>query len=242
MKFKLIFPVLFFTILLTSCESNEEIIEEKSVPVKIYETKPELIINYLDVVGSVTATEDVIIYSKVSERIDNINVKPGERVKKDQILASQYNMIFKQSVNAAESGVKSAETQFKQILSDYERMEKLFNQKAVSPQQFEQIKTQKETANLAYEQSMVQLGLAKEQFQNSVLKAPFDGTVAAIFVEKNQMLMAGQPVFQVLTPKSMKAKVNISSRDIGKIFRNQNVRMKFPSIPRKDLFRICELY
>ena len=60
-------------------------------------------------------------------------------------------------------------------------MNELFKQKAVSQQQFDQTKTQKETAETSLDLSKLQLEQADENYQNSFIKAPFAGIVGAIF-------------------------------------------------------------
>ncbi|MCF8241860.1 MAG: efflux RND transporter periplasmic adaptor subunit [Melioribacteraceae bacterium] len=224
----LFFLLLVFTFI--SCQQEEEKEEEKAVPVKIYKISPESISSYIKLTGSVTAENDAIIFSKISEKLVNINVKPGTRVKKDQVLAVQYNETFKQAVELSEAMVKSAQAQIDLMKQEFERMEKLYNQKAVSQQQYDQTKTQKETAEAGLEQAKSQLNQTREQFENSFIKAPFDGIVAAVFFEKDQMLPAGQPVMQIVTPGSMKAKLKIPSKDIRHIKIGQKAEISFPSL------------
>jgi len=64
------------------------------------------------------------------------------------------------------------------------------DQKAISPQQFDQAKVAKETSEQGLEQAKSMLEQAKEQYENSFVKAPFDGVVAAVYVEKNQTIIS----------------------------------------------------
>lgn len=231
-KFLIVF-VSFFLILMLGCQKENEKQEEKLVPVKVFELKPDNIGNYFRATGTITAGEDVMIYSKATEKIEKIFVKPGDQVKAEQILAVQYNSLFKQNVEAAENGVKSAEVNLKMLQQDFNRMKSLFEQKAISIQQFEQIKTQYESANIALESAKVQLQQAKEQFENSFIRSPINGTIASINIEKNQMVAAGIPVIQVISGGSMKAKVKIPATEISSIRKGQNVNVNFPAIPDK---------
>lgn len=223
-----------FLFTLIGCSKEEEKKEEKSVPVKVFAVRNDRIENAIKITGSISAGEDVYVPAKVTERIEKIYVKPGDRVYKGQTIAVQYNAIFKQGVEAAETAVKSVEAQAKLVAQDYERMKKLFDQKAISQQQYDQIKTQYDATQFSVEQAKVQLLQAKEQFDNSFVKAPFAGIAASIMVENNQMIIAGTPVVQVINPSSMKAKIKIPSADIKGIFKGQNVKISFPSIPDKN--------
>lgn len=233
MKSMLIVGLVFFSIALVSCSQEEEKQVEKSVPVKIYKIVPDNIGSFLKITGTVTAGEDAVVYAKVSEKIEKISVKPGDRVSKDQIIAVQYSEIFKQGVEAAEAAVKTAEVQMKLVKLDYERIKKLFDQKAVSQQQFDQMNAQRESAELGYEQAKVALKQAKEQYDNCFIKAPFAGVAASVYVDLSQMAMAGQPVAQIVNSGSMKAKIKVPSSDMSKVFKGQPVQIQFPSVPDK---------
>lgn len=221
-------PLLFI-----GCKNEEVKKDEKFVPVKVFKVKPDNIGNYLRATGSVIAGEDVMIYSKITEKVENIFVKPGDKVSIGQTLAVQYNAVLKQSVEAAENAVRTAEIQLKMLQQDFNRMHSLFEQKAISPQQFEQSKTQLESAQIAFESAKVQLQQAKEQYENSFIKSSINGIVASINIEKNHMLAAGVPVIQVVSGGSMKAKVKIPSTEISSIRKGQKVKVNFPSIPDK---------
>ncbi|MFH1197514.1 MAG: efflux RND transporter periplasmic adaptor subunit [bacterium] len=233
MKRLIIVSLLISAVFLTSCSQETEKKTEKSVPVKIYKVMPENIGSFLKITGNVTAGEDAVVFAKVSEKIEKIFVKPGDRISQGQTIAAQYNAIYKQGVEAAETAVKTADTQLNQVKQDYERMKKLFDQKAISPQQYDQIKTQNESAELGLNQAKVQLKQAKEQYEYCFIKAPFSGIVASIYVDPGQMLMAGQPVAQVINSNSMKAKIKVPSEDISKVFKSQPVQIMFPSVPNK---------
>ncbi len=113
-------------------------------------------------------------------------------------------------------------------------MSKLFSEKAISQQQFDQVKTAKETAEHSLNQAQSGYEQAKEQYENSFVKAPFDGVVAAVYVEENQMVNMGQPVVQILSSSKMKSKVNLTGTDIQNVKPGQKVIIKFPVIPNEE--------
>lgn len=220
-------------LILAGCAKEAEEKVEKPVPVKIYKIKAEPISNYIRATGTITAEEDVIVYGKVSERIEKIYVEPGERVNKDQIIAKQKNDILNRGLEFANAALKAAEAQASLAAQNFERMDKLFAEKAVSQQQYDQAKTTKETAEHSFDQAKSAYAQAKEQYENSFVKAPFNGIVAAVYVEENQMINAGQPVVQVLSNSNMKSKLKLTGSDIHIVKAGQNVLIKFPVIPGK---------
>ena len=234
MKVRIFITISLLMLMFFGCSQETEENVEKVVPVKIYKVKAENISDYIKVTGSVTAEEDVVVYAKVTERIEKIYVKPGQKVSKNQLLIEQKNDILKQGLEMANSALKTAEAQMKLSAQDFERMKKLHSEKAISQQQFDQAKTAKETTELAFEQAKSGYQQAKEQYDNSFAKAPFDGVVAAVYFEKNEMVNMGQRLVQVISPSNMKSKVYLTGEDVQNVKTGQNVLIKFPTIPREE--------
>jgi len=234
MRNKIIFLISFALLAVIGCSQKEEENAEKSVPVKIYKVKSESISKYIRTTGSVAGEEDVILYGKVAERVEKINVRPGQAVVKNQILVEQKNDILKQGLDIAGAALKTAEGQSKLAATDFERLSKLHSEKAISPQQFDQAKTAKETAEHAFEQAKSMYEQAKEQYENSFVKAPFDGVVAAVYVENNQTINIGQQVIQIISPSKMKSKVYLTGEDVQNVKAGQKVLIKFPTIAGQE--------
>jgi membrane fusion protein, multidrug efflux system len=217
--------------ILAGCSGETEQQEEAEIPVRVYTVQAENLTQYLKLTGTITAEKDQILFSKISERIESLSVKPGDRVNSNQIIARQYNAAFAQGVDAARAGVENAEAQYELAEINFKRMERLYTQRAVSTQQFEQTSTQFKAASSALDAARAQLQQAVEQLENSIIKAPFSGVVAVVHVELNQMVPAGQPVAQIIDQSAMKSKIKIASRDVNLIQIGQEVEVSIPSIP-----------
>ena len=232
-KINFLFSFLLIGIILSGCSSDSEKNDEVVVPVKVYITQPESLTQFLKLTGTITARNDQVVYSKISERIEALFVKPGDRVSANQIIAKQYSALLHQGVEVAKANVTNAEAQFELAELNFKRMERLLDQKAVSPQQFDQSSTQFKAAGSALEAARAQLQQAIEQLDNANIKAPFIGTVAAVFVELNQMVMAGQQVAQIIDASSMKSKIKVASRDINLVKKGKEVEISIPAVPGK---------
>lgn len=230
MNKRILVTIVLALIFMVACSQNESENSEKAVPVKIYKVKSESISQYIRTTGMVKAEDDVILLSKIPERVEKIYVRPGTNVKKDQVLAEQKNDIYKQGMEIANSALRTAEVHLRMTLQDFERMNKLYSEKAISQQQFDQIKSAKETAEQTFNQAKSAYEQAKEQYDNCFIKAPFDGIVAAVYVEENQTINMGQPVFQILSPSKMKSKVNLTGTDVQNVKVGQKVSINFPTI------------
>ncbi|HEX3075186.1 MAG TPA: efflux RND transporter periplasmic adaptor subunit [Ignavibacteriales bacterium] len=224
--------LLILAVMIAGCGSGEEKQTEQSVPVQIYKPAPSTIANTVALTGGVTAENDAVIYSKVSEKIDKIYVNPGDRVSAGQTLAVQANAALRSGVEVAQAAVKSAEALANLAAQEFARNERLFGQKAISQQQYDKASSEKASAQAAVEQAKASLAQAQEHYQDSFIKAPFAGVVGAVYVTEDQFVPAGQQVVQMAGSNSqMKAKLQASGMDYGRIKKGQNVRITFPTIP-----------
>jgi RND family efflux transporter MFP subunit len=83
-----------------------------------------------------------------------------------------------------------------QTEKDYRRMTALGEKGYVTSQQAEQ---------------------AREMWENSVITAPFDGTVAKLFVDSGEMLVGGTPAILLADLNDMILETNIDETDIGSV-------------------------
>lgn len=229
---KLILPLLILLVI-SGCSKEKGTKEETRVPVRVYNVQPESLTRYLSITGTITAEKDQVLYSKISERIIDLRVKAGDRISKDGTILTQYNVILNQGLEAAKANVNNAEAQLELSEQNFARMQRLFNQRAISPQQFEQATAQRKASLAALEAARAQLKQAQEQVENSIIKSPFNGLVAAVFVDQNQMLQAGMQVAQIIDPSRMISKVRVASRDISLIRPGQEVIVSIPSISER---------
>ncbi|MGK9368635.1 efflux RND transporter periplasmic adaptor subunit [Melioribacter sp. Ez-97] len=229
--------LLFAAIILfagVSCTQEEQIAEEKSVPVKVYIAKPSSISSYIKVTGTLESNDDAVLISKVNETVEEIVAKPGQKVRKGDLLIKLNDNIQRQNYNAAAAALNSAKAQFELTEKEFERQNKLYEEKAISSQQYDQIKTNFKNARLLLEQAEAQAKLAEEQLQFCYIKSPVDGIVASVYVEKNQMVGAGQQLARVIGPDKMKSKVFVTGGDIYRVKLSQSVMVSVPVLDDKE--------
>ncbi|MGK9475297.1 efflux RND transporter periplasmic adaptor subunit [Melioribacter sp. OK-6-Me] len=223
--------LLYATIILfvgISCTQEEKVVEEKSVPVKVYVAKPSSISSYIIVTGSLESNNDAVLISKVNETVEDIIAEPGQKVRKGDLLIKLNDKIQRQNYNVAIAALNSAKAQLELTQKEYERQNKLYEENAISTQQFDQIKTTFKNAKLLLEQAEAQAKLAEEQLQFCYVRSPIDGIVASVYVEKNQMVGAGQQLVRVVGPDKMKSKVFVTGSDIYRVKLGQETMIKIP--------------
>jgi RND family efflux transporter MFP subunit len=218
-------------VLISGCKPHKPPQLQRVLPVRVFEVQPDSISEYITLTGSIEAQNDAVVYSKISEKLISLQVKTGDLVTAGQILGTQYHQAALQGKTVAAAALKSAQIQLQTSGNDFNRMKNLYDKKAISNQQFDQSKSQYDIAQATYEQAQASLEQATVQVENAILRAPFDGKVATVNYEVNQMINQGQPVIHIINAHTVKAKLKVPSIDIGKIVIGKNVTAAFPSLP-----------
>lgn len=223
--------VLALSVMIIGCKKKKVEEVERVIPVEVYVAAPDSISSYIKLTGGIEAQNDAFVYSKTSEKLTSVNVKPGDRVKAGQILAVQYNRAALQGKLLAEASLKSAKIQLQSKQDDFNRMKNLLAKNAISKQQFDLAKSQYDVAQAAIEQASAAMEQADVQYENTILRAPFDGRVGMVYFEVNEMVAAGQQVIKIVNANTVKAKLRVPAVDIQKISVGQLVKASFPSLP-----------
>ena len=91
----------------------------------------------------------------------------------------------------------------------------------------------KKRAQLQIAAAQGQLDSIKAQLDNTLIKAPISGIVSQKYIEVGEMAIAGNPVVEIVNPKSIEIKVSLTEFDIGKVFIGQEVEVVLASYPNE---------
>jgi RND family efflux transporter MFP subunit len=143
------------------------------------------------------------LLAEVGGRVTHKTIPEGTAVVKDQIIAR----IDPRDYRNAHLSAKAA---FELALSDFERLENLYQRKAIPLSQLDGAKAKVETTRSA-------MNTAALEVERCLIKAPFEGMINRIFVEEGQYLKDGDPVAEVLQMKRLKVRVGIPESDVDAV-------------------------
>lgn len=173
--------ILLVTLSVASCSKSEAPIKKSVVrPVKlvtVQDSNSDLIRSFP---GKVKASEAAELSFRLAGELTELYVKEGQQITKGTLLAKLDDADVRNQLQDRQASYNLA-------LADYQRKLKLFKQGTVSRAVYDQAKAQLASTKAA-------LDLAKDNVQYTVLKAPFDGTIAKIPVENYQSIQAKQTI------------------------------------------------
>jgi len=264
---------------------KSQIEEEIIVPVRTALVEKGEVNSFLKVTGVVEANETVRVTSEIMGQAKEVKVKNGEEVNRGDILIALGDEQIKiqmaqaqatldsvqassdkiksgarpQVIKQAESALLQAKMNRDSVEENYLRMKKLFTEKAISEQQYEQAKNQYEIADVQYQsaqesyelviegaaeediksveaqvrQAKAALDMAKYQLKNTQITAPISGKVTSISVSSGEMISPSIPLLSIIDVSRIFVKVGISEKDISKIKEGQKVSLEIDAFPEE---------
>ena len=185
MKFNLILPAL--VILVSACSKEKTVQFTPSV----YLIQPTAITDVVEkkYSGISEGDADISLGFKTPGEINKIYVKEGDYVRKGELLAELDDSDYK-------LGVEALEIQYSQVKEEVSRIEKLYQQKSVSVNDYEK-------AQAGLKQLAIQLQLNKNKLNYTKLYAPTDGYIVSVNFSKAEMVDAGTTLFKLLDVSKM---------------------------------------
>ena len=213
-------------------EYKPEVIEtEAAVPVNTAEVKFREFDYEIDAVGTLKAREACTLSPKVSGNVNAVMADIGDRVKKGQVLVNIDSTNFKlqvkrvaASMEAARANVAEAKAGFERAGKDYARAKNLIKEKVIPQSRFDDteaaFKAAKEALSAAksqHSQAKAALDTAKQHLDDTQIKSLISGVVVERNVEIGQTISPGLQVFLILDQTKLKADVDLSGIDFGRV-------------------------
>lgn len=159
--------------------------------------------------GTVTARSVAQVSPKVPARILEISVKTGDAVKTGQIVARLDPTELQSRVNQARSALAAAEAQSAKTSSELRRTQSLFSQEAATQQSLEISQAAARSAEAQVSAARAGIATAESLAGETVLRAPFDGTVVKRNLEPGDTAMPGSPVLTVQSSQKLRVEAAI---------------------------------
>lgn len=190
--------------------------------------------------GSVESVNEVDVGAQASGKITKLYVKLGQEIKKGDMIAdidstTQINTLNtkKAALVSYQAQLKAKKTAYDVALSSYNRLSKLYTQKATSldsvnaaKSTLDNAKAEMEAIEANIKQAEIEVNTAETNVGYTKITAPMDGTVISVPVSEGQTVNANQTTPTIVTIadlSKMKIKPEISEGDITKVKAGQEV-------------------
>lgn len=142
--------------------------------------------------GTVMAMQKVPIRSSVSGLVMEKYVKGGEYVTEGQALYRIDTRNYASALAAAEAKAAQARATYENAKKDLARLDSLMESGAISEKMYDGQKAATEAYRSVYEAAQSQVDLAQNSMNDTVVKAPFSGTLSMDDIPVGTFVAAGQ--------------------------------------------------
>ena len=176
--------------------------------------------HFIELQGNVKTKQNVLVYPEMPGILNKVYVKEGQKVIKDDILATIDDGGLSQQLLLLKSNEQLAKTTF-------ERQKRLWDQQIGSEIQYLQAKTSYNSQKNATRQLKKQLG-------KFTIRAPFSGIIDNVFKEKGTVVAPGPgaEIFRIINLSNMYIETDVPESYISSIKKNKMVEVNFPILGR----------
>jgi len=205
---KHIFIGLTGVVLLAGCgkHDDEEMSSEPAAPpVAVFTESVQVqpLWDEEEVVGNVEAAQRSVLSAKVTGVVDAVNVAPGAKVTRGQVLAT----IDAREIRARLDSAAAAQDQARK---DFARIEKLLQSGSSTRQEFDAVTTRLRTADAA-------LVEARTMLQYTEITAPFDGVVTRKLADIGDLAMPGKPLLEIESPTALRFEADLPEAILDRV-------------------------
>ena len=222
----LMMPLLF----LSACKDEATVTEKPIKAVKTITISEGAKANSRQISGVVKTSGESILSFRVGGRVGSVDVNIGDKVKKGQVLAKLEQKEYNLAVQSAKAELASAKADLLQKSDDLKRQQNLKKQDFVAQSAVDQAKAGFSAAKSSVDVASAKLKNAQNDLSDTILKAPFDGSIAKRSIEPFVEIAAGKEVFELQNEDGYKVEVLMPETLISDINQGDVVSVTFSTL------------
>lgn len=232
--------------------------QEAGLPVETVAVSVGSIRECLNYTGTVESAHRASLSPRIMAEIKTVTVKEGDRVTRDQVLVVLDDKELKDRLNQAAAAVEQARAALEQAegalstsranlekaTANYQRGQELLAAGAISPSVFENqyelpyqqakesaeriVPAQVKAARAQLAQAEAGLALARSAYEDTIIRAPFDGVVTAVHSYPGDLAVPGKPILTLDDPGKMVVRVKVAEADLPLLKVGQKATLRYP--------------
>ena len=196
------------------------------------------------VTGKIEPRDEVNIKPQISGIIAELYKEPGQIVRKDEVIAKVKVIPDMSSLSSAENRVRLAEINLAQAETDFKRMQKLYEEKVISAEDYEKSEVALKQAKSESTNSRDALNIVREgislsnaKMSTTLVRSTVDGLVLDIPVKVgNSVILSnsfndGTTIATVADMQNLIFRGNIDETEVGRVVEGMPVTITVGAVP-----------
>lgn len=194
----------------------------KAEPIQTVEVKSGDVKSLISASGTLEGTDSADLRFKISGKLSLIAVKPGERVKKGQLIASLDTQDLSINLQKAYNNFESKDATAKRAEDDVKD--------SSSDETFTE-KEERTAAQKARDSAYDDIKAAQRAFQDASIYAPLSGIITKADPNPGQNVSASDIIAQIVDDSEYVFEAEIDEADIGRVKLGQSAEVEMNSYP-----------
>lgn len=203
--------------------------------------------------GRIQPEIEVIVRPDVSGEIIELAVAEGDFVRRGDLLVRIKPDIYQAQIDNLNAQLLTQQARREQARAnllqsevEYEKNRQLYEQELISELEYQQSKNNYEAqkanlqaADYQIESARAQLRQAEEELEQTVIRAPQDGTITGLAVEEGERVlgqaqMTGTEMMRVARLEQMEIEVDVNENDIVNVSRQDTAMIEVDAYPNRS--------
>ena len=188
----------------------------RKIRVETLPLKPGVFKDVIELTGTVEAINDATLSAQSAGTVEML-APLGRRVDRGVVVAQLDQDLVSAAYIQAEASLENALAGLELAEDNYRRQEPLFRDSIISALEFQGARTQRQQARAVTREAEARKLQMEKQRDNTVIRAPFEGSVEAHMVEQGEQVSPGMPILRIVNAREVKVRVGVPEVYAGDI-------------------------
>lgn len=182
------------------------------------------------VAASLEAKQATIISARILARIEQINGRSGNLVKKGDLLIQLEQNDLQSEVLQAKQNVNAMQARYTESKQNFDRAVELFKTKLISEFELDKNRTNYQTIHAELTAAKQGLSQAQTTLSYATLIAPIDGRIVDRFAEPGDTAQPGIKLLSLYNPLSLRVEAHVREQVALTLTNGQKIEIELPSV------------
>ena len=188
--------------------------------------------------GTMEPIAVIDVKSKASGVIDKMTVETGTYVKPGDLIVQINTRDVQNKYDQAKAMLDAAQAKLQVSQANKDRNEQMFKQRVITPQEYEQVAVDFESAKSGVVNAQANLDLAKQSLEDATVKAPSEGTIITKNVSEGTVIAGatnsvsgGTTIVQMADLSVVRIRAFFNESDIGNVHPGEPANVTVDAYP-----------
>jgi RND family efflux transporter MFP subunit len=183
-----------------------------------------------EVVGTLKAQRRTDVSSKIMATIADVTVKAGDKVQKGQLVVRLDDRDMQARLEQARKTVEAAQANADQAAANLRRDQKLFEEKVIARQPFEEQQSRFKVAQAELERAKEAVREAQVALSYTQIESPSDGIVVDKHSDKGDTATPGKPLLTIYDPTVLRLETPVQETLAAKLHIGDRLRVRLDTL------------